>query len=66
MTSFGMNDPFRGVEQIIADANNDPECIKCQRPITELDQVRIVTVRIDDKPINVWVHAAHSKPGKED
>ena len=63
MTSVDIDDLFRGVEQLVEDANNDPECIKCQKPITELDQVRIVIVRIDGEPVSAWVHAKHSKPG---
>lgn len=51
------------VEQVIEAAENSPECFKCQKPITDLTEVRIVTVRIDRKPVSVWVHSAHSKPG---
>lgn len=62
MTNVGMDNLSGGVERVIEDANNAPECFKCQRPITELNQVRTVTVRIDGKPVSVWVHADHSKP----
>lgn len=51
------------IEQFIQAAQNDPECFKCHEPITDFREVRIVTVRIDDKPVDVWVHADHAKPG---
>lgn len=56
-------DAMSGVGQLIAEAMNGPECFKCHEPITDFREVRIVTVRIDDKPVNVWVHDAHAKPG---
>lgn len=58
-----VSDALSGVGQVIAEAMNGPECFKCQEPITDFREVRIVTVRIDDKPVNVWVHDAHAKPG---
>lgn len=51
------------IERIIEAASNNPECFKCRNPITDLDQVRIITVRIEDEPVEVWVHADHAKPG---
>ena len=54
-----------GVEQIITEARNGPECFKCEKPITEFGEVRIVTVWIDGERKDVWAHAAHAKPGKE-
>lgn len=51
---------MESVEQLIEDAKNDPECYKCRRPITELSDARIVTVRVDGNPMDVWVHAAES------
>lgn len=57
-----MSDMFDAIDQIIEAASSSPECFKCGEPITELNNVRIVTVRIDDKPVSVWVHAAHAAP----
>lgn len=53
-----------GIEQLIEDARNSPECFKCREPITEFSEVRIVTVRVDGEPKNVWAHAAHAKPNR--
>lgn len=50
------------VEQLIEDAKNAPECFKCREPITEFEDVRIVIIRVDGEPRNVWVHAEHAKP----
>lgn len=55
--------PGAAVGQLIEVAKNDPECFKCHESITELDEVRIVTVRVDGEPVNVWVHADHARPG---
>jgi len=41
---------------------NGPECFKCHEPIADFREVRIVTVRIDDKPASVWMHANHANP----
>lgn len=49
------------VEQFLEAARNCPECFKCQEPITEFNEVRVVTVRVDGEPRNVWVHADHAK-----
>lgn len=54
------------LEQIIEEARSGPECFKCHEPIAELDQVRIVTVRVDDEPLSVWVHADHAAPNLEE
>lgn len=59
-----MDDLFKAVDQIVEEAENSPECFKCRQPITDPTEVRIVTVRVDRKPVSVWVHAAHSKPGQ--
>lgn len=53
---------FEDVEQVIEAARAQPECFKCREPITELEDVRIITVRVDGEPIQVWAHAAHSTP----
>jgi hypothetical protein len=50
------------VERIIEAASNNPECFKCREPITDLNEVRIITVRIDGKRKEVWAHAAHANP----
>lgn len=50
------------VEQLIEAAKSSPECFKCHEPITEFSEVRIVRVRVDGKPIDVWVHADHAGP----
>lgn len=50
------------VGQLIEVARSNPECFKCGEPIADLSDVRIVTVRVDGKPRNVWVHAAHAQP----
>lgn len=52
-------------EQVIEAASNNPECFKCRQPITDLNEVRIITVRIEGKPVDVWAHAAHAKPDGE-
>lgn len=57
-----MPDFWPAIDQFLEAARNSPECFKCRKPITEFDEVRVVTVRVDDKPINVWVHADHAKP----
>ncbi|MEE3066597.1 MAG: hypothetical protein VYA67_22090 [Actinomycetota bacterium] len=51
------------IEQFLEAARNDPECFKCHEPITEFSEVRVITVRVDGEPRNVWVHAAHAQPG---
>jgi len=53
---------MRNVEQLIEEARSSPECFKCHEPITEFSEVRIVTVRVDGDPLNVWVHADHVNP----
>jgi len=50
------------VERFLDEARSGPECFKCQEPITEFNEVRVVTVRVDGEPISVWVHAAHANP----
>lgn len=50
------------IEQLIEDARSGPECFKCGEPITEFSEVRVVTVRVDGKPREVWAHAAHAEP----
>lgn len=50
------------IEQFLEAARNGPECFKCGEPITEFNEVRVVTVRVDGEPKDVWVHAAHAKP----
>lgn len=50
------------IEQLLEEAKNGPECFKCREPITEFSQVRVVTVRVDGEPRDVWVHADHAKP----
>ncbi|WP_141659135.1 hypothetical protein [Mycobacterium europaeum] len=52
----------RGVQQIIDAANDDPECFKCGEPITDLNDVRIITVRVEGDPVEVWCHADHASP----
>lgn len=52
------------VEQLIAEAQNNPECFKCREPIKEFSEVRVVTVRVNDEARDVWVHAAHAAPGR--
>ena len=47
------------IEQFLEEARNGPECFKCREPITEFNEVRVVTVRIDGKPKDVWMHASH-------
>lgn len=55
-------DPYKRVDQFLEAARDCPECFKCHEPITEFNEVRVVTVRIDGEPRNVWVHADHAKP----
>ena len=50
------------IEQFLEAARNSPECFKCQEPITEFNEVRVVTVRVDGERKDVWVHAAHAAP----
>lgn len=50
------------IEQFLEAARNNPECFKCREPITEFNEVRVVTVRIDGEARDVWVHAAHAAP----
>lgn len=50
------------IEQFLEAAKNGPECFKCRQPITDFNEVRVVTVRIDGEPRDVWVHADHAKP----
>lgn len=50
------------VEQFLEEARNAPECFKCRDPITEFNEVRVVTVRVDGEPRDVWVHADHAPP----
>jgi hypothetical protein len=54
----------RAIEQFLEAARNGPECFKCQKPITEVDEVRVVTVRVDGERKDVWVHAGHAKPSQ--
>jgi hypothetical protein len=51
-----------GVEQLIEAANSNPECFKCREPVTDINEVRIITVRVRGKPIDVWAHADHASP----
>lgn len=44
--------------------NERPECFECHEPILEFNDLRIVTIRVDGKPRNVWVHADHVKSGQ--
>lgn len=53
-----------GVEEFLDEARSGPECFKCHEPIIGLDNVRIITVRVEGKPMNVWAHAEHAKPGR--
>lgn len=50
-------------EQLIEVAKDNPECFKCGGPITELAEVRIITVRVEGEPCDVWAHADHAAPG---
>lgn len=55
-------DPRLTTTGVIEGAKNSPECFKCEEPITEFSEVRIVTVRVDGEAMNVWVHAEHANP----
>lgn len=50
------------IEMVINEAKSSPECFKCGRPITELAEVRIVTVRVDGERKDVWMDADCAKP----
>jgi hypothetical protein len=50
------------VEQLLEAAKSDPECFKCQEPITEFNEVRVITVWVDGERMDVWAHADHAKP----
>ena len=50
------------IEQLIEAARSNPKCFKCHEPITDFNEVRIITVRVLNEPRDVWVHAAHADP----
>jgi hypothetical protein len=49
---------------LIEAAKHGPKCFRCGELITEFDQVRIVTVRVNDEPLPVWMHADRAKPSE--
>lgn len=50
------------IERLLEAARNAPECFKCREPITDFNEVRIVTIRVLNETKDVWVHAAHADP----
>lgn len=59
-----VSDALSGVGQVIAEAMNGPECFKCNEPITDFREVRIVTVRIADKPASVSRSRQHPRSAR--
>jgi hypothetical protein len=56
---------FDAVGQLIAEARDSPKCFKCGESITQFNEVRIVAVRVDGKPVSKWAHAVCAKPGDQ-